>query len=81
MPDVAPGRDRVAAVARVVGSVGVPVLFLGGPRGDAGRQAVLDEVRDAMAGGAAGMAVGRVVFEDPEPEKMARLVADAVHGG
>ncbi len=81
VPDVAPGRDRVAAVARVVGSVGVPVLFLGGPRGDAGRQAVLDEVRDAMAGGAAGMAVGRVVFEDPEPEKMARLVADAVHGG
>jgi len=81
VPDVAPGRTRVAAVARVVGSVGVPVLFLGGPRGDAGRQAVLDEVRDAMAGGAAGMAVGRVVFEDPEPEKMARLVADAVHGG
>ncbi len=81
VPDVAPGRDRVAAVARVVASVGVPVLFLGGPRRESGRQAVLDEVRDAMAGGAAGMAIGRVVFEDPEPEKMARLVADAVHGG
>jgi len=79
VPAVAPGRDRVAAVARVVASVGVPVLFLGGPRVGQGRQAVLDEVADAMAGGAAGMAVGRVVFEDPEPATMARLVADVVH--
>jgi len=80
VPDAPAGRDRIAAVARVVGSVGVPVLFLGGPRTGAGRQAVLDEISDAMAGGAAGMAVGRVVFEDPEPETMARLVAEAVHG-
>jgi DhnA family fructose-bisphosphate aldolase class Ia len=34
-----------------------------------------------MAGGAAGMAVGRVVFEDPDPATMAKMVADAVHGG
>jgi DhnA family fructose-bisphosphate aldolase class Ia len=81
VPDEAPGRARTAAVARVVESVGVPVLFLGGPRGSAGREAVLSEIRDAMAGGAAGMAVGRVVFEDPEPAEMAKLVADAVHGG
>jgi DhnA family fructose-bisphosphate aldolase class Ia len=81
VPEAAPGGDRIAAVARVVEAVGVPVLFLGGPRGGAGRQAVLDEVADAMAGGAAGMAIGRQVFGDPEPEKMARLVADAVHGG
>lgn len=81
VPDVTPGRERTAAVARVVASVGVPVLFLGGPRGDAGRQSVLDEVADAMAGGAAGMAVGRVVFEDPDPATMAKMVADAVHGG
>jgi DhnA family fructose-bisphosphate aldolase class Ia len=82
VPDVSPGRERIAAVARVVASVGVPVLFLGGPRGDpSGRPAVLDEITDAMAGGAAGMAIGRHVFEDPEPETMAKLVADAVHGG
>jgi DhnA family fructose-bisphosphate aldolase class Ia len=81
VPDEPPGRQRIAAVARVVASVGVPVLFLGGPRGDTGRQAVLREVSDAMAGGAAGMAIGRLVFEDPDPREMARLVADAVHGG
>jgi DhnA family fructose-bisphosphate aldolase class Ia len=87
VPDVAPGAARVDAVARIVASVGVPVLFLGGPRSvDAGgandpRADALDEIRDAMAGGAAGLAVGRVVFQDPEPATMARLVADAVRGG
>jgi hypothetical protein len=81
VPEEAPGRARTTAVARVVESVGVPVLFLGGPRGSDGREAVLAEISDAMAGGAAGMAVGRVVFEDPEPGTMAKMVADAVHGG
>jgi DhnA family fructose-bisphosphate aldolase class Ia len=90
VPDVAPGAARVDAVARIVASVGVPVLFLGGPRrgGDSGaasgadpRADVLDEVRDAMAGGAAGLAVGRTVYQDPDPATMARLVADAVHDG
>jgi DhnA family fructose-bisphosphate aldolase class Ia len=86
IPDAEPGTARTEAVARVVQSVGVPVLFLGGPRrrGDgspaAQREAVLDEVRDAMAGGAAGMAVGRVVIEDPDPAEMAKQVAAAVHG-
>jgi DhnA family fructose-bisphosphate aldolase class Ia len=81
MPAAAPGDARSAAVTRVVASVGVPVLFLGGPRRGADRAPVLSEVRDAMNGGAAGMAVGRVVFEDSDPAEMARLVAAAVHGG
>jgi len=90
VPDVAPGAARVDAVARIVSSVGVPVLFLGGPRrstdggeGSGGdpREGVLDEVRDAMAGGAAGLAIGRVVFQDPDPSTMARLVAEAVRQG
>jgi class I fructose-bisphosphate aldolase len=84
VPDVAPGAARVDAVARIVASVGVPVLFLGGPRrADARdlRSAVLDEVGDVMAGGASGLAVGRVVYQDPDPATMARLVADAVRDG
>jgi DhnA family fructose-bisphosphate aldolase class Ia len=91
VPDVAPGAARVDAVARIVASVGVPVLFLGGPRITADtesesrprrdpRDDVLDEIRDAMAGGAAGLAIGRVVFQDPDPAAMARLVAAAVRG-
>ena len=77
VPAVAPGAERQRAVARVVASVGVPVLFLGGPRTAAGRDAVLDEVRDVMEGGGAGMAMGRTIYQDPDPAEAAGLVHDA----
>lgn len=80
VPDVPAGPARVDAVARVVGAVGVPVLVLGGPRGDGGRDAVLAEVADAMAGGAAGVAMGRAVYQDPDPAGMAAAVAAVVRG-
>lgn len=79
VPAVAPGEERRRAVARVVASVGVPVLFLGGPIGAAGRPPVLDEVRDVMDGGGSGMAIGRAVYQDPDPAEMASLVAELVH--
>ncbi len=79
VPAVTPGHERQQAVARVVASVGVPVLFLGGPRGDAGREPLLDEVRDVMEGGGSGMAIGRAVYQDPDPAEMAGLVAGLVH--
>jgi DhnA family fructose-bisphosphate aldolase class Ia len=78
LPSASPGEARTEAVARVVASVGAPVLVLGGPR-QSGRDAVLSGIRDAMAGGAAGVAVGRVVIEDRDPASMAALVAEAVH--
>lgn len=81
VPDVPAGEARQEAVARVVASVGVPVLFLGGPRHQEGRQRMLDEVRDVMAGGGAGMAVGRTVYQDPDPADAARAVAEIVHAG
>jgi DhnA family fructose-bisphosphate aldolase class Ia len=43
------------------------------------REGVLAAVRDSMAGGASGVAVGRTVIEDPDPAKMAALVAAEVH--
>ena len=79
VPAVTAGDERQRAVARVVASVGVPVLFLGGPRGDAGREPLLDEVRDVMEGGGSGMAIGRAVYQDPDPAEMAGLVAGLVH--
>jgi DhnA family fructose-bisphosphate aldolase class Ia len=64
---------------RVVESVGVPVLFLGGPhRGE--RDGVFAEVRDVMAAGAAGLAIGRALLLDADPAGMAREVAAIVHG-
>jgi DhnA family fructose-bisphosphate aldolase class Ia len=73
------GAERQRAVARVVASVGVPVLFLGGPRGDGGRQSVLDEVRDVMEGGGGGVAIGRTVYQDDDPAEMAGLIAALIH--
>ena len=79
VPAATPGQERQRAVARVVASVGVPVLFLGGPLGDDGRGPVLAEVRDVMEGGGSGMAIGRAVYQDPDPAEMAGLVAALVH--
>jgi DhnA family fructose-bisphosphate aldolase class Ia len=80
IPAVPSGGARVDAVARVVASVGVPVLFLGGPRRRRGDSSVVTEVQDVMAGGAAGMAVGRAVLIDPDPAEAAQRIAAAVHG-
>ncbi len=67
VPEAPTGDERAAAVARVVASVGVPVLFLGGPHRAQGAEEVLEEARDVMAGGAAGLAIGRAVLNDEEP--------------
>ena len=80
VPAAPAGAERQRAVARVVASVGVPVLFLGGPLTEAGRDRVLDEVRDVMEGGGAGMAMGRTLYQDPDPAEMAGLVDALVHG-
>jgi DhnA family fructose-bisphosphate aldolase class Ia len=94
VPDAASGAARRDAVARVVASVGVPILFLGGPRhsatsagggGGAPDTAAADEalgaeVRDVMAGGAAGLAIGRAVYQHPDPGAIAATLADIVHG-
>ena len=79
VPSVAPGTERQRAVARVVASVGAPVLFLGGPRAEGGRDLVLEEVRDVMEGGGAGMAMGRTIYQDHDPAEMAGLVSALVH--
>jgi DhnA family fructose-bisphosphate aldolase class Ia len=77
VPQVEAGPARVEAVSRVTASVGVPVLFLGGPRRSS-RRDLLAELVDAMAGGAAGAAVGRAIYQDPDPARMASLVSDVV---
>jgi DhnA family fructose-bisphosphate aldolase class Ia len=79
VPDAPAGLDRMRAVSRVVSSVGVPVLFLGGPhRGETDR--VVEEARDVMAGGGAGLAMGRAILQDPSPAATAERLAAVVHG-
>ncbi|HEX3982006.1 MAG TPA: hypothetical protein VHW93_12300 [Acidimicrobiales bacterium] len=79
VPDEPAGMPRIEAVARVVASVGVPVLFLGGPhRGPGG---AVDEARDVMTGGGAGLAMGRAILQEPFPAAAAKELAAIVHGG
>jgi DhnA family fructose-bisphosphate aldolase class Ia len=80
VPDVEGGPTRIEAVTRVVASVGVPVLFLGGPHRQGGAEPVLAEARDVMAGGGAGLAMGRAIYQEPSPGVMAAQVATIVHG-
>jgi DhnA family fructose-bisphosphate aldolase class Ia len=79
VPDEPAGTDRIRAVDRVVGSVGVPVLFLGGPHRGGDDAAVVDEARDVMAGGGAGLAIGRAILEGTSPSAAARQLAEVVH--
>jgi DhnA family fructose-bisphosphate aldolase class Ia len=80
VPDEPAGAARIEAVGRVVASVGVPVLFLGGPHRQQGPEGVLAEARDVMAGGGAGLALGRAIIEEPSPAAMASRLAGIVHG-
>jgi len=66
-------------VERIVAGVGVPVVVSGGPYRD-DRQAVLDGVRLAMEAGASGVALGRNVFQDADPQRSAKELYAAVHG-
>ncbi len=79
VPEAPAGEERSGAVARVVASVGVPVLFLGGPHRPQHAEEVLEEARDVMDGGGAGLAIGRAVLSEEDPAAMAASLAAIVH--
>jgi DhnA family fructose-bisphosphate aldolase class Ia len=79
VPDLPAGEARIDAVGRVVAAVGCPVLFLGGPWRD-DEDGLLAEVADVMAGGAAGLAIGRAILQHRNPSAMAQSVRQLVHG-
>jgi fructose-bisphosphate aldolase/2-amino-3,7-dideoxy-D-threo-hept-6-ulosonate synthase len=62
---------------RVVESTALPVVIAGGSKGT--DEETLDMVRGAMDAGAAGVSMGRSIFQHEEPEKIARAVASVVH--
>ena len=66
-----------ASFERVVESTRLPVVIAGGkPEGD---RASLEAVRGAMDAGAAGVSMGRTIFQHDDPEAMTRAVAGVVH--
>jgi 2-amino-4,5-dihydroxy-6-oxo-7-(phosphonooxy)heptanoate synthase len=66
------------AMADVIRSCPVPVIVAGGPRRD-DTPSVVSFVADVLSAGAAGGAMGRNVFQAPEPGARTRAVADVVH--
>ena len=62
---------------QVVDATRLPVVIAGGSRGT-DRQ-TLSMVRGAMDAGAAGVSMGRSVFQHDDPEAIARAVAAVVH--
>ncbi|MEV0776486.1 2-amino-3,7-dideoxy-D-threo-hept-6-ulosonate synthase [Streptomyces sp. NPDC050433] len=73
--DYAGTPERMAEVVRVCP---IPVIVAGGPRA-AETDTVLSQVSDALKGGAAGVAMGRNVFQAERPGWMAATLAGLVH--
>ncbi|OGS49047.1 MAG: hypothetical protein A3K68_05350 [Euryarchaeota archaeon RBG_16_68_13] len=57
----------------------VPVVLGGGPR-SASPEAWLDAIRAGVRAGAAGVSAGRYLFQDPDPDRMARSIGEALFG-
>lgn len=70
------GRD---SFQHIVGLVDVPVLILGGAKGD--ERAALKMARDAVEVGGAGIVFGRNVWQHPDPQGMVEALTAIVHDG
>ncbi len=76
------GADFVKApfcddFGRVTGSTFVPVVILGGSKGSEAE--TLADIRDALDAGAAGVAMGRNVFQCDDPAAMTAAIVALVH--
>jgi DhnA family fructose-bisphosphate aldolase class Ia len=58
----------------------VPVVVAGGPRADSERD-VLEMVRGAMDAGAAGVAMGRKIWQSRDPVGLVRAVSAVIRQG
>jgi fructose-bisphosphate aldolase/2-amino-3,7-dideoxy-D-threo-hept-6-ulosonate synthase len=70
----------VESFKAVVESCPVPVVIAGGPKCKTSQEA-LQTAFDAMKAGAAGLSIGRNVFQHENPAQMAKAFSAIVHGG
>lgn len=73
-----PYAGTPTGMAEVVRSCPVPVIVAGGPR-LAQSEEVLAYVDEVLSAGVAGLAMGRNIFEAPDPGALAREIAGRVH--
>jgi fructose-bisphosphate aldolase/2-amino-3,7-dideoxy-D-threo-hept-6-ulosonate synthase len=64
----------------VVNSVKVPIIVAGGPKTNSEND-TLRIVHDSIHAGAAGVSIGRNVFQDTNPTLMTRTLVEIVHNG
>lgn len=70
----------VESFRTVVETATVPVLVLGGERMDSDRAAI-ELTHGALSAGAAGVAIGRNIWQSSNPAGMARALAAIIHDG
>jgi class I fructose-bisphosphate aldolase len=73
-----PYTGDIDSFSFVVESCCIPVLIAGGPKTDTTMEFV-QMVEDSMKAGAAGLSVGRNVFQHPEPRKLIAVLNSIVH--
>jgi 2-amino-4,5-dihydroxy-6-oxo-7-(phosphonooxy)heptanoate synthase len=73
-----PHVGSAAEMADVTSACPIPLIVAGGPQ-LAAEAEVLAFVREALDGGAAGVAMGRNIFQAPDPGALASRVARLVH--
>jgi fructose-bisphosphate aldolase/2-amino-3,7-dideoxy-D-threo-hept-6-ulosonate synthase len=71
----------VEAFRDVVASSPVPILVAGGPKKDEGKDDVLRMVREIVQAGAAGVAIGRRVWQAEDPKAVVRAMHDLLFPG
>ena len=68
---------NVEEFRQVVAAVPVPIIVAGGPK-QANEPSVAGFTRDAVAGGAAGVAIGRRVWQSDNPREVTRQIYEAL---
>lgn len=74
-----PLPDDLATVARLAEALPVPIVAMGGPAADAA--GVFRHLEAAIAVGVRGVALGRNVWQSPDPAAYVRALHAIVHGG
>ncbi|WP_308301112.1 MULTISPECIES: 2-amino-3,7-dideoxy-D-threo-hept-6-ulosonate synthase [unclassified Crossiella] len=69
-----------AEMADVVRGCPIPLIVAGGPQLDS-TDAVVSYVDTLLSAGVTGLAMGRNIFQAPDPGKRARRIAELVHAG
>ncbi|WP_460708390.1 2-amino-3,7-dideoxy-D-threo-hept-6-ulosonate synthase [Myceligenerans halotolerans] len=69
--------DSLEDMRAIVARSPVPVLAAGGPKVE--EPELVDHVAELLRAGTAGVAMGRNIFESPDPGALARRIADLIH--